>query len=80
VGEEALAIAVYAALAGRDDVPRALRVAVNHSGDSDSTGSIAASCSAPSGHRRGARRVARGVELADVLARRPTPRREWAGG
>ena len=39
VGEEALAIAVYAALAA-DTVSDALRLSVNHSGDSDSTGSI----------------------------------------
>jgi ADP-ribosyl-[dinitrogen reductase] hydrolase len=39
VGEEALAIAVYAMLVS-DDLPAALRIAVNHSGDSDSTGSV----------------------------------------
>jgi ADP-ribosylglycohydrolase len=41
VGEEALAIAVYAALAARDDLGAGLRIAVNHGGDSDSTGAIA---------------------------------------
>lgn len=40
VGEEALAIAVCAALAARD-LADGLLLAVNHSGDSDSTGSIA---------------------------------------
>ncbi|GGO22137.1 hypothetical protein GCM10010116_44620 [Microbispora rosea subsp. aerata] len=40
VAEEALAIAVYSALAAGDDVERALLLAVNHSGDSDSTGSL----------------------------------------
>jgi len=40
VGEEAMAIAVASALAFRDEPVRALLVAVNHSGDSDSTGSI----------------------------------------
>lgn len=42
VAEEALAIAVYAALAfpGPDDMLDALSLAVTHSGDSDSTGSI----------------------------------------
>src|SRR5690606_10390185 len=40
VAEEALAIAVYCALAGEGDVERALLLAVNHSGDSDSTGAI----------------------------------------
>jgi ADP-ribosylglycohydrolase/ADP-ribose pyrophosphatase YjhB (NUDIX family) len=39
VAEEALAIAVYCALAA-DHFPAALLLAVNHSGDSDSTGSI----------------------------------------
>lgn len=40
VGEEALAIAVYCALVHENDLPRALLLAVNHSGDSDSTGAI----------------------------------------
>lgn len=39
--ESALAIGVYAALVSRDDFARGVRIAVNHSGDSDSTGSIA---------------------------------------
>ncbi|SDF58770.1 ADP-ribosylglycohydrolase [Lentzea fradiae] len=39
VGEEALAIGLHAALVG-DSFPDAVRRAVNHSGDSDSTGSI----------------------------------------
>jgi ADP-ribosylglycohydrolase len=40
VAEEALAIGVYAALAHPTDVRRALLVAANHSGDSDSTAAI----------------------------------------
>ncbi|RCG32748.1 ADP-ribosylglycohydrolase family protein [Sphaerisporangium album] len=40
VAEEALAIAVYCALVHEHDVERALLLAVNHSGDSDSTGAI----------------------------------------
>ncbi|MGP4015301.1 ADP-ribosylglycohydrolase family protein [Saccharopolyspora sp. 5N708] len=40
VGEEALAIAVCAALVGGADVELALRIAVHHDGDSDSTGAI----------------------------------------
>ncbi|MBB2741684.1 UNVERIFIED_ORG: ADP-ribosylglycohydrolase [Microbispora rosea subsp. rosea] len=40
VAEEALAIAVCCALASGDDIERALLLAVNHSGDSDSTGSL----------------------------------------
>lgn len=40
VGEEALAIAVYCALQYRDDFRKAIIAAVNHGGDSDSTGAI----------------------------------------
>lgn len=39
-GEEALAIGLYAALTAGSDFRRGVEVAVNHSGDSDSTGSI----------------------------------------
>ena len=41
VGDEALAIAVYSCLKHPDDLREALITAVNHSGDSDSTGAIA---------------------------------------
>lgn len=40
VGEEALAISVYCVLKYRDDFKLALITAVNHNGDSDSTGAI----------------------------------------
>ena len=40
VGEEALAIAIYCALSYPDDFTKAVLLAVNHSGDSDSTGAI----------------------------------------
>lgn len=40
VAEEALAIAIYCALKYRNDFEKAIVAAVNHSGDSDSTGSI----------------------------------------
>ena len=40
VGEEALAIALYAALKYDNDFERAIVTAVNHKGDSDSTGAI----------------------------------------
>ncbi len=40
VGEEALAIALYCAIVERDDWESAVLAAVNHSGDSDSTGCI----------------------------------------
>ncbi len=41
VGEEALAISLYCALVAGDDLVRGVRLAVNHSGDSDTTGAIA---------------------------------------
>jgi len=41
VGEEALAIAIYCALAAGADFDFGVRLAVNHGGDSDSTGAIA---------------------------------------
>lgn len=41
VGDEALAIAVYSALKYQNDFDKAIICAVNHSGDSDSTGAIA---------------------------------------
>lgn len=40
VAEETLAIAVYCALKYQNDFDMALRVSVNHSGDSDSTGAV----------------------------------------
>ena len=40
VAEETLAIAVYCALKYSDDFDKALRVSVNHKGDSDSTGAV----------------------------------------
>ena len=41
VGDEALAIAVYCAIKYSGDIDKALIAAVNHNGDSDSTGAIA---------------------------------------
>jgi ADP-ribosylglycohydrolase len=41
VAEEALAIALYCALVAGDDFESGVRLAVNHGGDSDSTGAIA---------------------------------------
>ena len=40
VGDEALAISLYCAMAAKGDFARGVRLAVNHSGDSDSTGAI----------------------------------------
>ncbi len=67
-GEEALAISVYCALAAHD--PRqAIIYAVNHSGDSDSTGSITGNIV---GAARGLERLPEEwvaqVELADVIS------------
>ncbi|MEV6479526.1 ADP-ribosylglycohydrolase family protein [Streptomyces sp. NPDC051576] len=81
VAEEALAIGVYSALVERD-VKAALLLAVNHSGDSDSTGSI---CGNLLGARHGDHGLphqwVRGVEgratiaaLADDLAAECVPR------
>ncbi|WP_433478535.1 ADP-ribosylglycohydrolase family protein [Spirillospora sp. CA-142024] len=75
-GPEALAIAVYAALAAEaaggyplEIVPRGLLLAVNHSGDSDSTGAV---CGNLLGARYGSRAVPEhwraGVEAAAVIA------------
>lgn len=41
IAEEALAIALYSALCAGDDFAAGVKLAVNHSGDSDSTGAIA---------------------------------------
>jgi ADP-ribosyl-[dinitrogen reductase] hydrolase len=41
VGDEALVISLYCALAAEGDFAKGVRLAVNHSGDSDSTGAIA---------------------------------------
>ena len=40
VAEEALGISIYCALVARDDFQKGVLLSVNHSGDSDSTGSI----------------------------------------
>src|SRR5260370_17984755 len=47
VAEEALAMSVYCALVHPDDVRAAVLLAVNHSGDSDSTGAITGNLPAP---------------------------------
>ncbi len=68
VGEEALAIAVYSALSFPTDFPQALRLAVNHDGDSDSTGAI---CGNIMGMLLGAGAIPvewrDGVELCNVI-------------
>lgn len=68
VGDEALAIAVYCAVKYEQDFHRALVAAVNHDGDSDSTGAI---CGNLLGARLGLSGIPEtwlhGLELKDVL-------------
>lgn len=72
IAEEALGIGVACALVGErtGDVAGALRLAVNHAGDSDSTGSVAGQLL---GARLGVRalpvRWREGVELGEVIGR-----------
>ena len=67
VAEEALAIAVFCALA-TGDPERAIRAAVQHSGDSDSTGSLAGQLvGAIGGEAAIPRRWADAVELREVV-------------
>jgi ADP-ribosylglycohydrolase len=69
VAEEALAIAVYAALAAEGDFERGVRIAVNHSGDSDSTGSMAGQIiGVRFGEAAIPRRWLARLELRDVIA------------
>ena len=67
VGEEALAVAVFAAVRHADDLDAALAVAVNHDGDSDSTGAV---CGNILGALRGLGAIGAqwdGVELRDLI-------------
>jgi ADP-ribosyl-[dinitrogen reductase] hydrolase len=70
IAEEALAIAVYCALVSPDDVRRALILAANHSGDTDSTAAI---CGNLLGAYHGAGALpadwVAAVELRDVIER-----------
>ena len=63
VAEEALAIALFCALRHRDDFAAALRAAVNHKGDSDSTGAI---CGNIMGAFLGAEAVAKAFDLEQL--------------
>ena len=68
VAEEALAIAVYCAIKHPDDPAQALCVAVNHSGDSDSTGAITGNLvGARCGYAALPENLMRGLELSEVL-------------
>ena len=68
VGEEALAIAVYACMRHANDFSEAIKVAVNHDGDSDSTGAI---CGNIMGAMLGIEGIdpkwADGLEMADLV-------------
>lgn len=63
VAEEALAIALFCALRHRDDFAAAIRAAVNHKGDSDSTGAI---CGNILGAFLGAEAVAKAFDLEQL--------------
>ncbi|WP_139235157.1 type VII secretion system-associated protein [Actinopolyspora lacussalsi] len=90
VGEEALAIAVYAALSHPDSFTDAVLLAVNHSGDSDSTGAICGNIMGSTSRveripaewleslelRESIERLARDAEL-EFGAETP-PERDWA--
>ena len=68
IGEEALSIAIYCALSYSDDFEKALKLAVNHSGDSDSTGAI---CGNIMGAKLGLSAIPKewieNLELADLI-------------
>jgi ADP-ribosylglycohydrolase len=69
VAEEALGMSVYAALVAEGDVRRGLLLAVNHSGDADSTGAIAGNLlGAWLGDRAIPESWRTGVEMADLIA------------
>lgn len=67
-GDEALAVAIYCALKYQDDFDRAIRVAVNHGGDSDSTGAITGNIlGAYLGLSQIPQKYIDNLELADVI-------------
>jgi ADP-ribosylglycohydrolase len=68
VAEEALAIGLYCALVAGEDFRAAVRLAVNHSGDSDSTGAIAGTLvGLLIGEKCIPAEYLEGLELADVI-------------
>jgi ADP-ribosyl-[dinitrogen reductase] hydrolase len=69
VAEEALAVAVFASLAGRDAMD-ALRIAANHAGDSDSTAAVC-------GNLVGALGGIEALDLHDLTALDVLPAMEW---
>ena len=68
VGDEALAIAIYCALRYKDDFSKAIIAAVNHDGDSDSTGAIAGNIlGAYLGYDKIEEKWKQNLELSDVI-------------
>lgn len=68
VAEEALAIAVYCALRHSDDFSNCIIAAVNHNGDSDSTGAIAGNIiGAYLGYEKIDKKWTENLELIDVI-------------
>lgn len=70
VGEETMAIAVYCALKYPDDLDRCLIAAVNHNGDSDSTGAVAGNIvGAAIGFDRIPEKYLRDLEMKDLICK-----------
>lgn len=68
VAEETLGIALYCSLRYKDDFSRALRVSVNHSGDSDSTGAVTGNImGALWGYSKIPERWKENLQLTDVI-------------
>lgn len=68
VAEETLAIALYCALKYQDDFSKAIITAVNHNGDSDSTGAVTGNIlGAWVGYEAIADKWKKNLELADVI-------------
>lgn len=68
IGEEALAIAIYCVLSYPEDFEKAVKLSVNHSGDSDSTGAI---CGNIMGAKLGLKSIPKNwinkLELSDLI-------------
>jgi ADP-ribosylglycohydrolase len=89
VAEETLAIALFCALRYKDDFEKAIIASVNHSGDSDSTGSVTGNIlGAYHGYDRLPRKFVDRLELKNVIleiaddlwhdCRLPDPYDEWS--
>ena len=68
VAEETLAIAIYCSLKYSDDFDKAIIASVNHSGDSDSTGSVTGNImGAYLGYKSIPQKYIRNLELVNVI-------------